>query len=262
MHPPAPYVARLARTADWTLVADGVAAGSAHATCRPDGRWFVAVDTWDAAADEPLLAAMVTDLRHDLYTVVDGADQPELERWHRLGFRIARRELLLRVPVDPVTTGLAEAVGPPGVVLLPADAVDERALRELDDRLRQDVPGSAGWRNDPAEFREWTFDERSFDPSTYLVAVDDERQEFAGLVRVWTAPHRHRHRLGLVGVVPDYRGRGLARALLGQAFAVLHGRGVTSVSAEVDEANTPSRRLLAGLGATPTGVSVELVRRP
>lgn len=256
---PSPYVARLSRTADWTYVADGVSAGSAHATCRPDGRWFVAVDAWDAAPDEPLLAAMAADLRSDLYTVVDAADEPELDRWRRLGFTPARRELLLRVPVDPATTGLRTATGPSGIVLLPADAVDERELRELDDRLRQDVPGSTGWRNDPMEFRDWTFDERSFDPSTYLVAVDDGRQTFAGLVRVWTAPPRHR--LGLIGVVPTHRRRGLARALLGQAFAVLHDRGVAAVAAEVDETNTPSRRLLEGLGATPTGVSVELVRR-
>lgn len=252
-------VARLARTAAWNLVRGGEVVAGAHASCRPDGRWYVSIDAWDEAADAPLLAAMVEDLRQDLHTNVDGTDEPELRRWHRLGFEPARREILLAVPVDPGVTGLSESVRGDGIVLLPADVVDETTLRELDDTLRADVPGCSGWVNDPMEFREYTFDERQFDPATYLVAVDDACERFAGLVRVWT--NSRRSRLGLIGVTAPYRRRGLARALLARAFAPLHDRGVRTVAAEVDVTNLASLALLNGIGAEPVGETVELVRR-
>ncbi|MGI8692263.1 MAG: GNAT family N-acetyltransferase [Geodermatophilaceae bacterium] len=251
-------VARLARTAEWSLVRGAEAVASAHATCRPDGRWFVSIDGWDEAADAPLLAAMVGDLRHDLHTNVDGADEVELRRWHRLGFEPSRRESLLAVPVDPGVSGLTQSVLPDGIVLVSADAVDETTLRELDDTLRADVPGSAGWVNDPMEFREYTFDERQFDPATYLVAVDDACERFAGLVRVWTTPRLSR--LGLIGVTAPYRRRGLARALLAGAFAPLHERGVRTVAAQVDVTNTASVALLNDIGAEQVGETIELVR--
>lgn len=257
---PETHVARLLRTATWTLLRGRETVGRADAVCRPDRRWFVSVDTWDPTAYEPLLAAVDDDLRHDLYTNVDADDQAELDRWHGLGFAVARREAEFSVPVDPAVTGLGDARAPAGLVLLSADAVDEHGLRELDDALRTDVPGSRNWRNDPAEFRDYTFDERHYDPATYLVAVDDARQRFAGLVRVWGG--RSAPRLGMIAVLPGYRRAGLARALLAAAFAPLHERGIERVVAEVDTANGASLGLLRGAGGRPTGVvAVELVRR-
>lgn len=257
-HAAAGQVVRLTRTAAWNLIAGGECTASAHGICRPDRRWFVSIDTWDESAYAPLLSAVADDLRQDLHTNLSGDDGPGLDRWRRLGFAVVRREILFLLPVDPAITGLGDAAVPAGIVLLSAEAVDEDGLRELDDSLRADVPGTHGWVSDPVEFREHTFDERHFDPSTYLVAVDDTREEFAGLVRVWTA--RAHSRLGLIGVASGYRRRGLARALLGAAFAPLHERGVTAVTAEADETNAASVSLLEGIGAQRTGETLELVR--
>jgi hypothetical protein len=107
--------------------------------------------------------------------------------------------------------------------------VDEDGLRALDDALRQDVPGADGWVNDPYEFCEYTFDDRHFDPATYLVAVDDVNQAYAGLARVWNNP-------GRPPSGPDRR----------------HARLPS---------NTASNALLLGIGARRTGGSIELVRR-
>jgi GNAT superfamily N-acetyltransferase len=68
-------------------------------------------------------------------------------------------------------------------------------------------------------------------------------------------------RLGCVGVLPGYRRRGLARAMIAAAFGPLIQRGVVAVSAEVDETNTASNALMAGLGGRVAGGTVEL-RRP
>jgi hypothetical protein len=89
---------------------------------------------------------------------------------------------LALVPTGPDQTHLAAGALPAGMSLVSADAVDEDGLRLLDEALRQDVPGSDGWVNDPQEFREYTFSEWRFDPATYLVAVDD-----ASPVLTWSA---------------------------------------------------------------------------
>ena len=250
---------RLSRTASWNLVRGADTIASAHALCRPDGRWFVSIDAWDDAAWAPLLEMMIKDLGCDLHTIVDESDEATLAGWRRFGFEVARREIDYAIPVDPGVTGLVASRLPDGMVLLAADAVDETELRLLDDTLRADVPGSDGWLNDPQEFREHSFNERYFDPATYLVALDDAVPAFAGLVRVMVLPRRPR--LGLVGVSSAYRRRGLARALLAAAFAALHDRGFTHVGAEVDATNTASIRLLEQIGGQRTGASVVLVRR-
>lgn len=92
-----------------------------------------------------------------------------------------------------------------------------------------------------------------------LVAVDDVNQAYAGLARVWNNPGRPR--LGLIGVMPGYRRRGLAKVLLAAVLAPLRGCGISEVAAEVDATNTASNALLLGIGARRTGGSIELVRR-
>ena len=170
-----------------------------------------------------------------------------------------RRESYYRIPTDPVVTGLAGAVLPAGLDVLSAADADITRLRLLDDALRQDVPGCEGWRWDAGQFRAETFGP-FFDPATYLVAVDRASGQYAGLVRIWR--NRAGPRLGLIATLAPYRRRGVARALLGQAFAVLTARGDTSVVGEVDDTNVASLSLLTGLGARRYGGSVELIRRP
>jgi ribosomal protein S18 acetylase RimI-like enzyme len=76
---------------------------------------------------------------------------------------------------------------------------------------------------------------------------------------VWNDPGHPR--LGLIGVSPGYRRRGLAKVLLEAVFAPLRDRGISEVAAEVDATNTASNALLRGIGARRVGGSIELVRR-
>lgn len=252
-------ITRLTRTAAWRALAGGEVAGEAHAMFRPDRRWFVSVDTWTATAFSPLVSAIADDLHQDLYTTVDEDDEAGLQSWNAAGFAVLRREHSYLVPTDPARTRLTGATLPAGMSLVSADAVDEDGLRLLDEALRQDVPGTDGWINDPQEFRDYTFADRHFDPATYLVAVDDVNQAFAGLARVWNNPGRPR--LGLVGVTPGYRRRGLAKILLAAVFAPLHDRGIGEVAAEVDVTNTASNALFSRVSARRVGGYIELVRR-
>jgi ribosomal protein S18 acetylase RimI-like enzyme len=127
----------------------------------------------------------------------------------------------------------------------------------LDCALRDDVPGADGWQPDPVWFREETYDSPFFDPLTYRVALDGD--SYVGLARVWLGPQPE-PRLGMVGVLPAYRHRGLARALIAQAFGPLVERGEPVVIAEVDASNDASNALFAGLGAHVIGGTLELFR--
>jgi putative transposase len=72
---------------------------------------------------------------------------------------------------------------------------------------------------------------------------------------------RDHPRLGLIGVTPCYRRRGLPKVLLAAVFALLRDRGISEVAAEVDAANTASNALLRKVCARRIGGSIELVRR-
>jgi ribosomal protein S18 acetylase RimI-like enzyme len=207
---------------------------------RPDGRRFV---LGPPDGDVP---------SGELFAMADESDLTQLRALEELGFARERRELQLVLPTR--VPGLS---APPGVEALRADTVDEDALRLLDDELRQDVPGTSGWRWTAAGFREETFLSPHFDPAVYLVGSSGG--EHVGICRVWIRPEHPR--LGFIGVRRALRRHGIARWLIGETFAVLHARGEREVWTEVDETNVASRTLLESLGGRRVGASLEL-RRP
>jgi ribosomal protein S18 acetylase RimI-like enzyme len=255
----APVIVRVTPGVHWHALDDDVVVGRAHALHRPDNRVFVSVDTWRDDVFSLLVAALGHDLPRDLRTIVDEADVGELDRWSAVGFRPSRREDTYVIPTSPQLPGLHDATVPAGFTVISAEVADEDRLRALDEVLREDVPGSDGWVNDPGEFHASTFERDQFDPATYLVAVHEASRQYAGLVRIWQHPKHAR--LGLVGVRRSCRRRGLARALLASALRPLPARGITGVLAEVDVTNTASTALLARFAARRTGGSIELIRR-
>jgi GNAT superfamily N-acetyltransferase len=242
----------------WHALDGDLVAGEVSARLRPDNRWFLYFDAWRADAYPPLADAVARDLGRDLYVTLEDAEYDALDACAAARFAVRRRESCYRIPTDPAVTGLAGAVLPAWLDIRPAADADITRLRLLDDALHQDVPGSEGWRWDAEEFRAETFGP-FFDPATYLVAVDRASGEYAGLVRI--RDNRAGPRLGLIATLARYRRRGVARALLGRAFAVLAARGDRSVTGEVDDTNVASVSFLTGLGARRYGGNVELIRR-
>lgn len=205
---------------------------------RPDGRVFTR-DPTDV------------DDNVDVHASVEG----DLAPWLTAGFVEHRRENRYVVP----TATARRSQPPPGIGLVTADEVDADRLRELDDLLRQDVPGTGGWRWEPEDFRDETWRSPHFDPRLYVVAVDEADGAYVGIARVWlraAGPH-----LGLIGVRREYRRRGIASALLARVFGVLAARGIAEVTTEIDVTNLASRATIEPLGARVVGETVELVRR-
>jgi RimJ/RimL family protein N-acetyltransferase len=215
---------------------------------RPDGRRTLYFGPCRPSA----YPVLVAHLSGECYTTVDGADGAALESLAALGFRTSRTELRYSIPVTRF-----DAPVPAGLSIVSAAQTELEPLMYLDCALREDVPGASGWQPDPQWFREETYDSPFFDPDAYLVAVSSGR--YVGLVRIWNGP-RPQPRLGMIGVLLEYRRQGLAKALIGQAFAALHSRGVVSVIAEADAGNSASNGLLTGLGGVVTGKDVELRR--
>src|SRR5712671_4627856 len=227
-------VSRMRPALTWRALDGDLVAGEVSARLRPDNRWFLYFDTWRADAYPPLADAVARDLGRDLHVTLEDAEYDALDACAEAGFAPHRRESYYRIPADPAVTGLAGAVLPPGLDVLSAAGAEITRLRLLDDALRQDVPGSEGWRWHAEEFRAETFGP-FFDPAPYLIAADRARGDYAGLVRIWRT--RAGPRLGLIATLARYRRRGIARALLGQACAVIAARGDTSVTGEVDDTN-------------------------
>jgi mycothiol synthase len=73
----------------------------------------------------------------------------------------------------------------------------------------------------------------------------------------WTglAPVAGRTRgvIGMIGVAPPYRGRGLSRPLLLAGMAYLRSVGVYDIGLHVDQANAPARRLYDAVGFQQVG---------
>jgi RimJ/RimL family protein N-acetyltransferase len=227
---------------------------------RPDGRLVVrAAGGW---TPEAAVAAAELASRHHVTALahIDERDPVQLDALIAAGFAESRRDVVVAVSVEDALAALAGAALPPGVEARSAVDVDEDRLRLLDDELRQDIPGAAGWRSTPEEFREHTFADPAFDPQTYLVAVQRQSGEYLGLVRIWMNPRGPR--LGAVGVRRGYRRRGIASALIGTALEAVRATGATEVTMEYDVENVASRTLAERLGARRLGATIELVYEP
>ena len=65
-----------------------------------------------------------------------------------------------------------------------------------------------------------------------------------------------------IGVVPDHRGRGLGRKLLGGLLAEFNASNVRRVTLEVRAGNHPARRLYESLGFTLGSLRADYYRKP
>lgn len=226
------------------------AGGQVRAWRRPDDRWAVRLPddpaSWEVAVDgRPAEVGRLVVSRPERL--------PEAEE-HALrgaGFQLARIEQLWRVPLDSLA---AQRITSATHDLRSVAVCDLRRVVDLDDAVRQQIPGCEEWRGTVAELRE-TLGDDEFDPALHLVAVHRESGSYDGLVRVWSRPDRPR--VGCLGVRPEWRRTRLAPALLGAVVDTLIARGVREVVTETDVANRASYRLVERHGGVPTGRTVE-----
>ena len=241
----------------WHALEDDLVVGRGEAFRRPDGRLFLSIDAWHAAAFERLADTMLADLPRPLYTVVDEADLDLMLHWERAGFAPRRREWEYVMATDPGTTGLGSAAPPDGVTILALGEAEDGPLRALDRVIREEIEAAAGWQAMPAEVLSGPDRGPRPDPARYAVAACAD--QYVGLIRV--APLPRQPRIGLIAVRSDHRRRGIARALLSEVLGSAHRRGIAAASADVNQSNSAAIALFEGVGARRTGSNLELVLR-
>lgn len=222
---------------------------------RPDGRCVM----WPAGAWTPEQAATAAEIARSrggtALTTVDEAAEEQRRALESAGFVAWRREATVEIQIDTALAALRDARMPDGVIVGSAAEVDEDRLRLLDDKLRDDIPGTSGWRNSREDFHSDTFGDAAFHPDTYLVAVEAASGEYVGLVRVWL--NREGPRIGMIGVRRGHRRRGIAAALLRQALEAAHALGSSAATTEFDVENVASAGLMRRLGAVPVRTTIE-----
>lgn len=227
---------------------------------RPDGRCIVWPDGQWTADQAHAAATLAAARRTSLLTTIDAGSTSELVALERAGFKKARYENVVEADLTTAVDALVDAALPDGIIVRSAGEVDVDDLRLLDDELRDDVPGTSGWRSSPAEFREDTFDDRAYHPRTYLVAMIEDRGELIGLVRVWmNVPGP---RIGMIGVTSRHRGLGIASALLAQVLREVQALGASQATSEYDVTSLASAALFAKVGARSVGSRIECERSP
>lgn len=239
----------------WEVTDDEGVLGHAWVWTRPDGRRFLHV-----GRDVPhrarlaLVQAVPPAVDGELHVWVPSSAERLRTALAEQGFAPLRHEDHLELAPTRAASWLADSPGA-DVRLVGLDDVAVDDLRDLDERLRGDVPGCDGWRWDPVEFATLMHSESHDDALSRVALLDAEP---VGLVRVWN--DRDAPRLGIVGVLPRQRGRGVARRLLAAVVDELADRGEPRLVTEADPDNTPIRRLLDAMGATVTDSYVDMVR--
>jgi mycothiol synthase len=174
-----------------------------------------------------------------------------------------RRSLVTPLPDAPVPEGIRLRSFLPGL--------DDEAWLAVNGAAFRDLPDQGRWTIDDLRRR---MDEEWFDPSGFLVAIDDAGDlvgfhwtkvhggdhvaDDEGHARLHAegVDHAHGHgheELGevyVIGVAPAWQGTGLGRALLIAGLRDLATRGLPQAMLYVDAANTSAIGLYSSLGFT------------
>jgi GNAT superfamily N-acetyltransferase len=247
-------------TLAWRAMRRGAAEGELSGWTRPDGRCQLTLRGGDADAAEALLLEARRAANGELLIVVDPADDRLASASERAGFHRKRTELEYSLDPRSAISHLGPGHLPSTLSVQDWDAIDHDRLRLLDDELRQDVPGTDGWRWTPEGFVE-EITGSHFDPRFYAVLVEQPSAEYVALCRVWSRSGRPA-RLGMIGVVQRWRRCGVAAALLARVLAECAHRSTGAITLEIDERNVPSTTMFRSLGAVPIGSSLEMSAGP
>jgi len=177
------------------------------------------------------------------------------------GLTVDRRFWRMRLDLDPEQPYVARPL-PLGVTI--EVAADDDAGRRLLHRLNEDAFVDH-WHNTPRTFDDWY--------ERVLASVgDDPAQRYIALVGGEPAgllvaddslAEQRESYVRTLGVLREFRGRGVAKSLLANAFAAAAARGYVRVSLTVDsESPTGATRLYEGMGMTVASEIMVWTRPP
>lgn len=241
---------------------------------RPDGRgvidWFgpdqdaqalqVSLTSIDCAAGQRRLSSVVAS--------VETEHSPHGRTLMQAGYRVASRTAALMLDPSNIPLELktrlrkaADRATQHGIVVrsmaeLEDDPDRDRKVCALDNALRHEVTGTAGWEWSLEAFLDETYTP-GFDPERYLIALNG-RGAFVGLLRIWMNPSGPK--LGLIGVLPAYRRLGVAAALTDRTIASWPDSETRLIRAGTDAKDAALLKLARRVGFRTTRTVVEMER--
>ena len=240
----------------WVARRDGDVVAVLTAHRRPDDRIFVRLDgfddTWSA-----LCEAASGRTGSPLFSTP--SDERVRASLVRCGFAVASVSDVFEVTFAALAQRVRHAAPPDGIDIISADDADRDALFALDIELRNDVPGTDGWRGNRVWFDDELAERPPYDPDGYVVGRDRTTGSLVGLARFWR--NASGPRLGLIGVIRRWRRTRLAAALLHRASEAARTWGSDTFTTETSRSNRAVHPHLRGLGASPTDSIVIMVRR-
>ncbi len=209
----------------------------------------------------PLLAAIEARAAEkkpgaNLIGYTDESDQIAREAFDRAGYRVIRHSFRMEIELgDPVP----EPVWPEGIAV--------HTLREGEEKRVYDAHMESfadAWSFTPEPFEQWSHwfvSDPAFDPTLWSLA--EAGADLAGiLIGNVSQTEPGLGWVRILGVVPAHRRRGIAQALLQQAFVGFRRRGLQRAGLGVDaESQTGAVELYerAGMHVARTGLQLEKV---
>lgn len=182
----------------------------------------------------------------------------------REGFSIERYFLEMEVVLDTPVKASAKPEGVTVRTMRPEESVDD-----LSEAVTSAFRDHFGFTERPAEenaarWRQWRTSEMWDDDLVWL-AEEGDRIVGVNVSLRFNGAKKDQGYVASLGVLPGWRGRGLARNLLTTSFSEYQRRGMTSVSLHVDaDSITGATRLYTGVGMKEVEreVDYELELRP
>lgn len=208
---------------------------------------------WSEALTESRVGEAPADARVTRRAWVYDEDVLNRQVAESRGYTYTRSFLRMRIDL----AGMPEApVFPPGFRLTTlAETKDLYAVARADEDSFRDHYGHTPRSYDEVykDFEHYTQSMETFDPALCLVAVDDSKPDspVAGIClnEMESEQNPEAGYVATLGVVPAYRKRGLARALLVASFRALYERGKETILLHVDAASlTGATRLYESVG--------------
>jgi len=224
----------------WIRVAerDGALVGYLDVGAEEGGRFNVDTRTLDTEIAPVLIAAAEEHARGKAESpVVRGnvqGDEPVLRgALEARGWRPVRHSFQMRIELDD---DLPEPAWPEGLVPRNFRAGEEERVYEANMDAFAD---HWDFHRDPVEdWRRYTIDHHRFDPTLWWIVEDGGELAAISLNSWHFSGDRQFGWIGILGVKPRWRKRGLGTALLRHSFRDFHSRGATRVGLGVDGENT------------------------
>ena len=165
--------------------------------------------------------------------VVGHGDDSLRAQLERRGYREVRSSYRMQIELD-------DAVEPPTF----PEGIEVRTIREGEERTAYDaytVSFADHWEFTPDPWERWrryAVESAAFDPSLWFLAESGDEVAGVAICQLHDSGDPLHGWIGILGVLPPYRHRGLGSALLRHVFAAFARRGCTRVSLGVDAENT------------------------